>query len=580
MTQLTISDTIHSITVDDPVYNVNVSVDDTVYTIEIASAAADTTVTTSGSGISLINTSAGGQHVLNSLTAGANVTLTDDDAGNLTIAATEDNLTNNDTDDLSEGSTNLYYTDARADARAELKDVVRATAANAYADTAEADAKSYTDTRETAITSAYQTYADTAETDAIATAAADATAKVAVLTSGADAAWDTLVEIKNLMDSGDTTLTNSIAALNHDTLSGFVANEHIDWTVTGNTIHADNYTDTDTIYTDAEAISAVEGEDTLNFSEVTANDLSVRTSGTIVTNFDTPAENNETQYWPFMETYNEFCHLPLAVIPAALGGNSPAITGQSYNVTTAYLLRDADNRDDNPGIMTLTHQYDMDLSGNAGYELESQFAFDVADELGEHPVAEVIGQTRNSTYGGSDRKTVEGVALTDPCQITSTGHGLSNDDIIRISQVNGTTELNDRLFKVSNTATDTFELKEKHPTPTYGWQDCDATGYSTYTDDDEGLIKNSYLDEFTGEIVFKTYNKTGPAINNWPLGNLDNQEVLLASSDKVEVKSPFQLASYDTTERDALSVSDGTIIYNSEDHEVQAYADGSWVPLH
>jgi len=49
------------------------------------------------------------------LVAGSNVTLTYDDVANtLTIAATEDNLSNNDTDDLAEGSTNLYYTDARA----------------------------------------------------------------------------------------------------------------------------------------------------------------------------------------------------------------------------------------------------------------------------------------------------------------------------------------------------------------------------------------------------------------------------------------------------------------------------------
>ena len=53
--------------------------------------------------------------VNNLLVAGSNVTLTYDDAANtLTIAATEDNLSNNDTDDLAEGSTNLYYTDARA----------------------------------------------------------------------------------------------------------------------------------------------------------------------------------------------------------------------------------------------------------------------------------------------------------------------------------------------------------------------------------------------------------------------------------------------------------------------------------
>src|SRR5210317_786416 len=49
------------------------------------------------------------------LTAGSNITLTYDDVNNtLTITGeVEDNLSNNDTDDLSEGSTNLYYTDTR-----------------------------------------------------------------------------------------------------------------------------------------------------------------------------------------------------------------------------------------------------------------------------------------------------------------------------------------------------------------------------------------------------------------------------------------------------------------------------------
>jgi ribulose bisphosphate carboxylase small subunit len=49
------------------------------------------------------------------LTAGSNVTLTyDDAAGTLTVAATEDDLSNNTTDDLSEGS-NLYFTTERVD---------------------------------------------------------------------------------------------------------------------------------------------------------------------------------------------------------------------------------------------------------------------------------------------------------------------------------------------------------------------------------------------------------------------------------------------------------------------------------
>ena len=49
------------------------------------------------------------------LTAGSNVTLSyDDAAGTLTIAATEDDLSNNTTDDLTEGSSNLYFTNERA----------------------------------------------------------------------------------------------------------------------------------------------------------------------------------------------------------------------------------------------------------------------------------------------------------------------------------------------------------------------------------------------------------------------------------------------------------------------------------
>ena len=61
----------------------------------------------------------------------------------------------------------------------------------AYADQAEVDAKAYTDTRETAITTAYQSYADTAEVDA----KAYADQKVADLVDSAPALLDTLNEL-------------------------------------------------------------------------------------------------------------------------------------------------------------------------------------------------------------------------------------------------------------------------------------------------------------------------------------------------------------------------------------------------
>ena len=105
------------------------------------------------------------------------------------------------TDYVTEGS-NLYYTDARADARAQLK--------------------------------------------------------IDALVGGASSAFDTLLEIENAMAT-DTELTNAISALNHDSLSGFVANEHIDWTsASAGTIHASNYNNTgDTTYTAGSGLSLV-----------------------------------------------------------------------------------------------------------------------------------------------------------------------------------------------------------------------------------------------------------------------------------------------------------------------------------
>ena len=94
------------------------------------------------------------------------------DAQIINVTAGNLNLSSKDTDDLSEGSTNLYYTNARADARADVRiaasttdniseggnlyytnarvDALLATkgyATTLYADNAEADAKAYTDTQ-------------------------------------------------------------------------------------------------------------------------------------------------------------------------------------------------------------------------------------------------------------------------------------------------------------------------------------------------------------------------------------------------------------------------------------------------
>jgi len=131
-----------------------------------------------------------------------------------------------DTDDITEAG-NLYYTDARADARAQLKIDALVDAAPGTLDTLNELAAALGD----------DANFSTTVTNLIGAETTRATAAEGVLGTG----------ISNLSVS----TTNAIAALDHDTLSGFVANEHIDWSAaSAGTIHASNYTNTgNTTYT-------------------------------------------------------------------------------------------------------------------------------------------------------------------------------------------------------------------------------------------------------------------------------------------------------------------------------------------
>jgi hypothetical protein len=198
--------------------------------------------------------------------------------------------------DVARMTTSDAYADASeaaAIASAESKDIARMVTSDAYADaseaaavsTASADATSKANAAQSAAVSTASadatSKANAAQSAAEATASADATAKVAVLTAGASASLDTLLEIANVMAT-DTELSNAIAALNHDSLSGFVANEHIDWTADqgATNVHAGNYTDTNTTYSVGDG-----GLTQINFTSADNSKLDgIAASATNVTN--------------------------------------------------------------------------------------------------------------------------------------------------------------------------------------------------------------------------------------------------------------------------------------------------------
>ena len=198
-------------------------------------------------------------------------TITASITGNVTgnVTGTVSDISNHDTADLAENAANKYFTNQRAiDANTGLWDTIGAAAAaqaaaeltasnaltsavedlEAYADQAEVDAKAYTDTRETAITTAYESYADQAEVDAKAytdtregaittayeayadqaevDAKAYADQKVSDLVNGAPALLDTLNELAAAINddaSFATSIGTSIGekvAKSGDTMTG------------------------------------------------------------------------------------------------------------------------------------------------------------------------------------------------------------------------------------------------------------------------------------------------------------------------------------------------------------------------
>jgi hypothetical protein len=97
------------------------------------------------------------------------------------------------------------------------------------------------------------------------------------------------------------------------------------------------------------------------------------------------------------------------------------------------------------------------------------------------------------TFDGTDAKTITGATQADPVVVTSTAHGYSNGDNVRIADVVGMTELNNNEYEIANVTANTFELLG-----------VDGTGFTAYSSGGEAqktYTSVSGLDHLEGETV-------------------------------------------------------------------------------
>ena len=94
--------------------------------------------------------------------------------------------------------------------------------------------------------------------------------------------------------------------------------------------------------------------------------------------------------------------------------------------------------------------------------------------------------------------TITGITQADPAVVTATSHGFSDGDEVRITEVEGMTEVNKVAYIVANKTTHTFELTDRDG------NDIDSTGFTAYVQNGEvreRVLTLSNLSHLEGETV-------------------------------------------------------------------------------
>ena len=91
-------------------------------------------------------------------------------------------------------------------------------------------------------------------------------------------------------------------------------------------------------------------------------------------------------------------------------------------------------------------------------------------------------------YLDTDEKTITGITSADPPVVTSATHGFSDGNFVYIYDVSGMTEINKRVYEVSEKTADTFELLDMTSVPWTAY----SSGGKCYRSEADPKYANGY----------------------------------------------------------------------------------------
>jgi len=209
--------------------------------------------------------------------------------------------------------------------------------------------------------------------------------------------------------------------------------------------------------------------------------------------------------WHLESVFQGHALWTLAMAHAQAASGTTACAWYSTSVANAPRGSNSNLKDTDDNSVTFT---DAEVSGISYIALTgSANQFAKTTHNGQNSgVADINGNLWRLAIGVScnvENKNVGGVTLSNPVSIKVTGHGYSTGQALRINELGGTTELNNKIFKITVVDSDNFTL-----------DGVDGSGLTAYTSGGYVSARTFYILKPETDINLLTSGESG-SYGNW-----------------------------------------------------------------